>query len=71
VNAAAGTFLNGLNIKKGGTRKTKNRNRGNNIASYARKIQQSLKRFHKLGVPNHRKYNYAPPTSTAYALKLA
>lgn len=61
----------------GGTRKTKNRNRdnrgnrGNNIASYARKIQQSLKRFHKLGAPNHRKYNYAPPTSTAYALKLA
>jgi hypothetical protein len=55
----------------GGTRKTKNRNRGNNIASYARKIHKSLKRFHKLGVPNHRKYNYAPPTSTAYALKLA
>lgn len=75
VNAAAGKILKELG---GGTRKTKNRNsgnrdnRGNNIASYARKIQQSLKRFHKLGAPNHRKYNYAPPTATtAYALKLA
>jgi hypothetical protein len=70
VNDAAGNFLNGLK-KKGGTRKMKNRNRenrGNNIASYARKIQQSLKRFHKLGAP---RLLHKPPTATtAYALKL-
>ena len=61
--------------KTGGTRKMKNRkhdnrdNRGNNnIASYARKIQQSLKRFHKLGAP---RLLHKPPTATtAYALKL-
>lgn len=78
VNTAAGKFLNGLKKKEGGTRKMKNRkhdnrdnrdNRGNNnIASYARKIQQSLKRFHKLGAP---RLLHKPPTATtAYALKL-